>query len=64
MVIRYTYTTELQPEGTYLIQFLDFEEGCTERESLEESAKYAKEVSDLLVLPMFMRVRSFRPRPK
>lgn len=50
MDIRYPDTTELQPEGTYLIQFLDFEEGCTEGESLDEAAKYAQEVLDLLVL--------------
>jgi len=50
MDIRYPYTVKLQPEGTYLVQFLDFKEGLTEGKTLGEAAKYAQEVLDLLVL--------------
>jgi predicted RNase H-like HicB family nuclease len=50
MDIRYPYTVELQPEGTYLVQFLDFEEGFAEGKTLEEAAEYAQEVLHLLLL--------------
>ncbi len=49
MEIRYPYTVELQPEGTYLVQFLDFEEGFTEGGTPEDAAKFADEVLDLLL---------------
>jgi predicted RNase H-like HicB family nuclease len=35
--------------GTYLVQFLDFEQGVTEGETLEEAARFADEVLDLIV---------------
>lgn len=48
-MIRYPYTVELQPEGTYLVQFLDFPEGFTEGATPEEANKFADEVLDLLI---------------
>lgn len=48
-MIRYPYTSELQSDGKYLVQFLDFKEGVTEGETPEEAAKNAQEVLDLIL---------------
>lgn len=48
-MIRYPYNCELQSDGKYLVQFLDFEEGVTDGETPEEAAKSADEVLDLLL---------------
>lgn len=46
---RYPYTVELQPDGSYLVQFLDFPEGFTDGSTPEEAAVFADEVLDLLL---------------
>jgi len=44
MNLSYPYTTKLQANGSYFVQFLDFEEAFTEGETLEEAAFNAAEV--------------------
>ena len=44
MNIAYPYTLEPQPEGGYLVQFVDLEEAFTEGNTLEEAAFNAAEV--------------------
>ena len=44
MNLAYPYTTEPQEPNGYLVQFIDFEEGFTEGETLEECAFNAAEV--------------------
>ncbi len=44
MNVAYPYTLEPQPEGGYLVQFIDLEEAFTEGDTLEEAAFYAAEV--------------------
>jgi len=44
MNIAYPYTVEPQPEGGYLVQFVDLEEAFTEGETLEQAAFHAAEV--------------------
>lgn len=44
MNLAYPYTTEAQEGGGFVVQFVDFEEGFTEGETLEEAAFNAAEV--------------------
>lgn len=44
MKLAYPYTATLQQPSGYLVQFVDFEEGITEGETLEEAAFNAAEV--------------------
>lgn len=44
MNLSYPYTTKLQTNGSFLVQFVDFEEAFTEGETLEEAAFNAAEV--------------------
>ncbi len=44
MNLSYPYTTQLQTNGSFLAQFVDFEEAFTEGETLEEAAFNAAEV--------------------
>ena len=44
MNLAYPYTTKLQSNGSFLVQFVDFEEAFTEGETLEEAAFNACEV--------------------
>jgi antitoxin HicB len=44
MNLSYPYTTRLQTNGSFLVQFVDFEEAFTEGETLEEAAFNAAEV--------------------
>jgi len=44
MRIEYPYTTEIQEDGTVLVQFIDFEEAFTEGRTPEEIAFNAAEV--------------------
>jgi antitoxin HicB len=49
MNVAYPYTLEPQPEGGYLVQFIDLEEAFTEGDTLEEAAFYAAEVLSLVI---------------
>lgn len=44
MNVAYPYTLEAQPEGGYLVRFVDLEEGFTEGETPEQAAFNAAEV--------------------
>jgi antitoxin HicB len=44
MNLSYPFTTKLQTNGSFLVQFVDFEEAFTEGETLEEAAFNAAEV--------------------
>ncbi len=44
MNLSYPYTTQLQTNGSFLAQFVDFKEAFTEGETLEEAAFNAAEV--------------------
>jgi len=44
MNIAYPYTVEPQPEGGYLVQFVDLEEAFTEGDTPEQAAFHAAEV--------------------
>lgn len=49
MKIEYPYTLEPQPEGGYLVQFVDLPEAFTEGETAEEAAFNAREVLSLVL---------------
>jgi antitoxin HicB len=44
MNVAYPYTLEPQPEGGYVVQFIDLEEAFTQGDTLEEAAFNAAEV--------------------
>ncbi|GBU15687.1 antitoxin [Polaromonas sp.] len=44
MNLSYPYTTKLQTNGSFFVQFVDFEEAFTEGDTLEEAAFNAAEV--------------------
>ena len=48
-LVPYPYTAELQDDGKYLVQFLDFPNGFTEGDTVEEAAANAADVLSLLV---------------
>jgi len=49
MKIEYPYMAEPQEDGTFLVQFVDFEEAFTEGHTLEEAAFNAAEVLSAII---------------
>lgn len=62
MNLEYPYTLEAQPDGTFLVQFLDLEEAFTEGLTADEAAFHAAEVLSL-VLEQRMEDNQPIPRP-
>lgn len=63
MNIAYAYTTDKQEDGTFLVQFAQFEEAFTEGSSAEEVAHNAAEVLSL-VIEQRLADGADVPRPK
>jgi predicted RNase H-like HicB family nuclease len=49
MKLEYPYTLEPQPEGGFLVQFIDFDEAFTEADTADEAAFNAVEVLSLVL---------------
>jgi antitoxin HicB len=49
MKLEYPYTLEPQPEGGFLVQFIDFDEAFTEADTADEAAFNAAEVLSLVL---------------
>lgn len=62
MNLEYPYTLEPQPDGSYLVQFLDLAEAFTEGSTIEEAAFHAVEVLSL-VLEQRIDDNTVVPRP-